>query len=152
MKLALQSIPYRALQKVSGVVVVLFALWLLGMPNPVLWGLMVAGLNFVPYLGPVVGVIVVALAALTTFESTAYAMLPPAVYFVINAIEGNLVTPAIMGRRLRMNPVAIFISLSLWGWIWGIPGALLATPLLLAFKTVCDHVVTLQPLGEFIGR
>lgn len=132
--------------------VVGFGLFLIGMPNPLLWGLMVAALNFVPYLGPLVGTTIVALAALSTFDSTLHALAAPALYFTINALEGNLITPAILGRRLRMNPVAIFISLSLWGWLWGIPGALLATPLLLAFKTVCDHVVTLQPLGEFIGR
>ncbi len=132
--------------------VVALALYFIGMPNPVLWGIMVALLNFIPYLGPLVGVTIVGLVAFVSFDSLAHALAAPAAYFCINALEGNLITPLIMGRRLQINPVAIFISLTFWGWIWGIPGALLAVPLLVALKIVCDNVATLRPLGEFIGQ
>ena len=127
-------------------------LWLLGMPNPVLWGFMVGVLNFVPYLGPLVGVSIIGLVAFVSFDSTAHAIAAPTLYFSINALEGNLITPLIMGRRLQLNPVAIFISLFFWGWIWGVAGALLAVPLLVSLKIVCDNVITLRPLGEFIGQ
>ena len=132
--------------------VVGLALWLLGMPNPVLWGFMVGVLNFVPYLGPLVGVSIIGLVAFVSFDSTAHAVAAPALYFSINALEGNLITPLIMGRQLQLNPVAIFVSLFFWGWIWGVAGALLAVPMLVSLKIVCDNVITLRPLGEFIGR
>lgn len=132
--------------------VVGFGFYLLGLPDPVLWGLMVAVLNFVPYLGPLVGVSIIGIVAFVSFESTAQALAAPALYFTINALEGNLITPLIMGRRLQLNPVAIFLSLTFWGWIWGLAGALLAVPLLVALKIVCDNVATLAPLGEFLGR
>ena len=127
-------------------------LYLLGMPNPVLWGVMVALLNFVPYLGAAVGVCIVALVAFVSIESTGRAVAAPLLYFAINSLEGNLITPLILGQRLQLNPVAIFISLTFWGWIWGVPGALLATPLLVSLKVICDNVITLRPLGAFIGR
>ena len=132
--------------------VVAFGLYLIGMPNPILWGIMVGLLNFIPYLGALVGVAIVGLVAFISFDSTLHALAAPALYFTINAIEGNLVTPMIMGRRLTLNPVAIFISLTFWGWMWGVMGALLAVPLLVAFKIVCDNITTLSPVGEFLGR
>lgn len=132
--------------------VVGFGFYLLGLPDPVLWGLMVAVLNFVPYLGPLVGVSIIGIVAFVSFESTVRALAAPALYFTINALEGNLVTPLVMGRRLQLNPVAIFLSLTFWGWIWGLAGALLAVPLLVALKIICDNVATLAPLGEFLGR
>lgn len=142
---------YTVINAVLGTVVGA-VLYLLGMPNPVLWGVMVALLNFVPYLGAVTGVSIVALAALVSIDSPGRALAAPALYFLINALEGNVITPIIMGQRLRLNPVAIFISLTFWGWLWGVAGALLATPLLVSLKIVCDNVATLHPLGEFIGR
>lgn len=139
-----------AINTVLGCTVAL-GLYLLGMPNPVLWGIMVGLLNFIPYLGPLIGVTIVGLVAFISFESTALALAAPALYFSINALEGNLITPMIMGRQLTLNPVAIFVSLTFWGWIWGILGALLAVPILVAIKIICDNVTTLAPLGEFLG-
>lgn len=127
-------------------------LWLVGMPNPILWGVMAAFLNFVPYLGPLVGIGVVALVALITFSDTTQILAGPAIYALLNSLEGGLVTPLIMGRRLQLNPVAIFLALIFWGWLWGIPGALLAVPLLAMFKIVCDNVDLLRPVGQFLGR
>lgn len=128
------------------------ALWLLGMPNPVLWGVVAGVLNYVPYLGGLVGYVIVGLVALTTYDSAGQALLAPGVYFVLNIIEGNIVTPAVLGRELTLNPVMIFVWLIFWTWIWGIPGALLAIPLLAMTKIVADNVETLSPLGAFLGR
>lgn len=128
------------------------AMWLLDMPNPLLWGVMGGFLNFVPYLGPLVGVTIVAAASLLTFDTVGRAALAPLSYFLLNTIEGSLVTPAIMGRRLSLNPVAVFVSLVFWGWIWGIPGALMAVPLVVTTKIICDHYEPLSGFGEFLGR
>jgi predicted PurR-regulated permease PerM len=132
------------------VVGVAMALW--GLPNPVLWGMMAAVLNFVPYLGALIGVTVVALVALTQFDGAAYALLVPLTYYILTASEGFLVTPILLGRRLILNPVVIFLGLVFWGWLWGIPGMLLAVPLLAIFKIFCDQIKPLESVGEFMGR
>jgi len=128
------------------------ALWLVGMPNPILWGILAGVLNYVPYLGGLIGYIIVGFVALTSFEETGRALLAPGLYFLLNVIEGNFITPAVLGRELTLNPVMIFTWLIFWGWIWGIPGALLAIPLLAMTKIVADNIETLAPLGAFLGR
>jgi predicted PurR-regulated permease PerM len=128
------------------------ALWLVGMPNAVLWGVVAAVLNFVPYVGAVVNMVILGLAALLTFETTAQALVVPGVFFVINMIEGNLLTPMIYGNRMRLNTVALFIGLVFWWYLWGIPGAILAVPIMAAIKIVCDHIESLAPVGEFLGK
>ena len=128
------------------------AMWLLEMPNPVLWGIMAGVLNYIPYLGGLVGYVIVGFVALTTFETTGRALMVPGAYFLLNIIEGNFITPTILGRELTLNPVMIFTWLIFWGWIWGVPGALLAIPLLAMTKIVADNVETLAPLGAFLGR
>jgi len=128
------------------------ATWALGMPNPVLWGVMAAVLNYIPYVGGLIGYAVVGFVALVTFESTGRALLVPGVYLVLNIAESNILTPAILGRGLTLNPVMIFTWLIFWGWIWGIPGALIAIPLLAMTKLVADNIETLAPLGAFLGR
>jgi len=133
-------------------VVVGVAMRLAGMPNPILWGVTAGLLNFVPYLGAVVTVCVLALVSLITFESLGRALVAPLVYVAINAVEGYLLTPMLLGRRLTLNPVVIFLGLIVWGWMWGIAGALLAVPILATFKIFCDHIEPLAPIGEFLGR
>lgn len=128
------------------------AMYLLGMPNPFLWGVLAGLLNFIVYLGPVVGITIIALVAITSFDNVAQAVLPPLAYFVINGIEGNFVTPFILGRRLLMNPIVIFLSLLIWGWLWGVPGALIAVPMVVILKIICDNTKSLKPVGEFLGR
>lgn len=128
------------------------AMYLLGMPNPFLWGVVAGLLNFIMYLGPVVGITVIALVAFTTFDNVTEAVLPPLAYFVINGIEGNFVTPFILGRRLVMNPIVIFLALLFWGWLWGVPGALIAVPIVVILKIICDNTESLKPVGEFLGR
>jgi len=128
------------------------ALWLVGMPNPVLWGVVAAVLNFVPYVGAVVNIVILGLAALLTFETTSQALVVPAAFFAINLVEGNLITPMIYGNRMRLNTVALFIGLVFWWYLWGIPGAILAVPLMAAIKIVCDHIESLAPVGAFLGK
>jgi len=124
---------------------------LLGMPNPVLWGVVAGVLNFVPYLGATAMTVILGLAALLAFEDTSRALLVPAVPIVVNMIEGNFLTPMIQGKRMQMNTVALFIGLVFWWYLWGIPGAILAVPMMSAMKIMCDHIESLAPIGEFLG-
>jgi predicted PurR-regulated permease PerM len=133
-------------------IVVAGALYLLGMPSPALWGAMVALLEFVPYLGAAAIVVVLTIAALTTFDAVGHALLIPASFLAINLIQGNLISPLLYSRRLTLNPVALFVGLAFWWWIWGIPGAFVAVPLMATFKIFCDHIDALAPIGEFLGQ
>ena len=128
------------------------AMYLLGMPNPWLWGVMAAVLSYIPYLGALVGLTTVTLVAILTFEDVFRIVLVPLVYFTVDTIQANLIFPMALGRRLALNPVMIFIWLIFCGWIWGIIGALLAVPLLAIIKIICDQVEQLAPVGEFLGR
>ncbi|RHW16336.1 AI-2E family transporter [Sphingomonas gilva] len=113
-----------------------WGLWMMGMPSPLMWGGIVALLNFVPYLGPILAAFLLALGGLMTFADIWMAMAPAALMIAAHTIEANFITPLIVGRRLTINPILILISLSFWGWIWGAPGALLAVPLLIIIQTV----------------
>lgn len=127
------------------------AVGLLGLPNPVMWGAMVALLNFIPYLGALVGIVCITLGAIMSYDSFSYALLFPAVYLGFAVLEGNFVTPWVMGRSLTLNPVMILLSIIFWGWMWGIAGIILAVPILGAFKIFCVHVEPLQPIAEFLS-
>jgi predicted PurR-regulated permease PerM len=127
-------------------------MYLLGMPNPILWGAMAALLTFIPYLGHMFGIVVVMLVAAITFDGLSSIFMVGAVYGGLALLEGWLVTPMILGQRLEINPVVLIVGLMLWGWIWGIGGALLAVPILVAFKIFCDHVEPLASVGDFIGK
>ena len=128
-----------------------FAMYLLRMPNPVLWGAMASLFNFIPYFGPIAAATLLALAGSLTFEGWGRPLLPALVYLSLHAVESNFVTPTILGRRLTLNPVVIFVSLIFWSWVWGVAGALLAVPLLMIVKIVCDHFAPLQPIAEFLS-
>ncbi|MBK5187137.1 MAG: AI-2E family transporter [Gemmatimonadaceae bacterium] len=91
------------------------------------------------------------IAALTTFESVAHALLIPASFLLINIIQGNFVSPMLLGHRLAINPVALFVGLTFWFWVWGIPGAFVAVPLMATLKIFCDHIEVLASIGEFLG-
>ncbi|HWZ57890.1 MAG TPA: AI-2E family transporter [Gemmatimonadaceae bacterium] len=140
-----------AVINISEGVIVALAMWGLGMPTPIVWGAMVAALEFVPYIGMTIAVAVFTVAGLTTFASLPHALAAPAVFFVINFFVGNVVSPLIMSKRLTLNPVAMFIGLIFWWWVWGAAGALLGVPLLAAFKILCDHIESLASVGEFLG-
>ena len=126
-------------------------MYLLGMPNPALWGVMAMFLNYIPYLGAFTGMIIVAITAVLTFDEPLRIVAPPLAYFLIQALEGNFITPSALGTRLALNRVIIFVWLIFWGWIWGIPGALLAVPLLAIVKIICHHFDALSPLEEFLA-
>src|SRR5262245_56875026 len=127
------------------------AVGLLGLRNPVMWGVMVTLLNFVPYLGALTGIICMTIGAALSFDSLGYAFVFPAVYLSFGVLEGSFITPWIMGRSLTLNPVIILLSLTFWGWMWGIAGIILAVPILAAFKIVCAHIKPMEPLAEFLS-
>jgi len=127
------------------------AVGLLGLRNPVMWGVMVALLNFVPYLGALTGIICMTIGAALSFDSLGYAFVFPAVYLSFGVLEGSFITPWIMGRSLTLNPVIILLSLTFWGWMWGIVGIILAVPILAAFKILCAHIKPMEPLAEFLS-
>jgi len=133
-------------------IVVALALWLLGMPNVVLWGVMVAALEFVPYLGAATATVVLGVAGLSQFDQLGHALMIPGAYLLINLVQSNLITPMMLGHRLTLNPVAIFVGLAFFFWIWGVPGAFLAVPILATMKIVCDNIESLEALGEFLGQ
>jgi predicted PurR-regulated permease PerM len=128
------------------------AMFLLGMPNPILWGAMAAVLNFIPYLGALIGIGTIGLVALLIFDEPARILLPPLVYFALTTFEAYFVTPSLLARRLMLNPVAVFLALILFTWMWGAAGALLAVPMLASFKICSDHIEALQPVGVMLGR
>lgn len=131
--------------------VIAFAMYLLDMPNPLLWGMMVALFNFVPYLGALASLVVLFLAAFVTFEDLSRALLVGGVFFTVNALEAYVITPTLLGRRMRINPVAIFVTMIFFGWAWGVYGLLLAVPMLTTFKLLCDHIPPMEPVGELLS-
>lgn len=124
---------------------------LLGMPLPYLWGLVIFFLNFIPYVGSVVGVVLSGFMAIVTFDSIGYALLVPLSYVLWSLVESEFVKPQILGRRLQMNAVAILLGLAFFSWLWGIAGAAIAVPMLVTIKVFCDNFEGLSGLGEFIA-
>lgn len=127
-------------------------LWAIDVPNPVLWGSVAIVLNFVPYLGALAGMSLVAVVAMVSMPSFEQALLAPAWYFFCNAVEGQFVTPALVGRRLRINAVAVFLAIAFWGWLWGVVGVFIAVPLLIIVKVFCSHVDGFGALDEFLSE
>ena len=111
-------------------------LWQLGMDSPIMWGGIVAVLNYIPYLGPIASALLLFVGGLMVFPDAWAALLPPTIFVGLHMIEANLVTPMIVDKRLTINPLAILVALSFWSWVWGTTGALLAVPLLIIMKTV----------------
>jgi len=112
------------------------ALWLLGMPSPIMWGGIVAVANYIPYLGPIVAALLLFVGGLMTYPDIWGALWPPAVFICFHLVEANFFTPMVVGHRLTVSPLSILVSLSFWAWIWGTTGALLAVPLLIIMKTI----------------
>jgi predicted PurR-regulated permease PerM len=127
------------------------ALWLIGLPDPVLWGLLTFGLEFIPYLGGTIMIGLLAIVGFTTFDSLGHILAAPGSYLAITTLQNNLVSPLVYGQRLRLNPVAVFVGVLFWWSLWGVPGAFLAVPIIATFKVLGDHVPRLRPLGEFLG-
>jgi predicted PurR-regulated permease PerM len=118
------------------------ALWLIGMPSPMMWGGIVALLNFIPYFGPMLAAVLMGLGGLMVFDDVWVALLPAAIQVGFHLVEANAITPMVLGRRLTMNPLLILVSLTFWGWVWGTPGALLGVPLLIILQTVISAAGT----------
>lgn len=131
--------------------VIALGLWALGMPNPLVWGAAAALLNFLPYVGALITIVLVTVMALISFDTIFYALLAPAFVILCDIVEGQFVTPMVVGRRLEINAVAILIAIAFWSWLWGFVGALMAVPLLVVIKVFCDHFDGLSHVGNFLA-
>ena len=109
-------------------------LYLIGIEDALLWGVLAGLLNFIPYVGSLIGVIILTLAGLVQFGVQPMALLPPGVYFLLNLMESQFVTPTVLGRNMQLNPLIVVLWLLVWGWLWGAVGVLLAVPLLVCIK------------------
>ena len=127
------------------------ALTLIGIPYAYIWGVAAFGLNYLPFIGAAIGTFAIAGFSIITFDSFAYALLAPAAYFTLTSIEGQFVTPTVLGRRLEMNTVSVFLTVVVWGWLWSVPGALMAVPFLVLLKVICDNFESLSVLGSFLS-
>jgi predicted PurR-regulated permease PerM len=133
-------------------VAVSLSLYLMGMPNPLLWGAVTFLFNFIPYVGPFIMLVLLALVGFSAFESITAALAAPGVFLLLNTIEGQFVTPTVLGRRLALDPAVVFVWLMLWGWLWGVTGFLLAGPLLACFGILCRHIEAMRPVGILISN
>jgi predicted PurR-regulated permease PerM len=123
---------------------------LAGMPTAMLWGALHAMLNFIPYLGAITGLAITGLVAFISFDTIARQLIPPAIYLGVMVLD-NFASPMVLGKRLVLNPVLVFVSLMLWGWLWGIAGILIAIPLLLVLKIICDHIPDWERFGRILS-
>ena len=128
------------------------AFFVLGVPSSFLWGVVAFAANFVPFFGPMAAFVVYVIVSVVAFDSVFHMVLPPLAFIVISQIEGNIITPAIMGRSMQLSPILVLISLAFWGWMWGIGGALVAVPILAITKIVCDKFDNLKPIAVMIGH
>lgn len=126
------------------------AMYFYGLGDPILWGAVAFLLNYVPILGPMVGVGMFGLVGLLSFDSLGFALLPAGIYLLIHVIEGEFITPMILAKRLTLNPVLIILSLIFWYWMWGVAGAILAVPILAMIKIICDRIKPLMAVGHFL--
>jgi predicted PurR-regulated permease PerM len=121
-----------------------------GLGDPVLWGTVACLLNYVPILGPMIGVITFVFVGLLSIETLWLAFAPAGVYLLIHIIEGETVTPMLLAKRFTINPVLVILSVVFWYWMWGVPGAILAMPMLAVTKIICDRIQPLSAFGHFI--
>jgi predicted PurR-regulated permease PerM len=123
---------------------------LIGLPNPVLWGVLAFLLNYIPYIGAAATLIVISIVALLTFDSWSHILQAPLLFLLLTALEGQVVTPSVVGRRLTINPILVLVSILFWGWIWGIAGAVLGVPFLAAFMVAAKFYKPLQPIRKIL--
>lgn len=124
---------------------------LLGLPNPLMWGALAAVFNYVPFFGAIAGTITMGFAALIAFDSVTYALLIPIAFVLLTTVEGNFLTPMILGHSIALNPIVVFASLMFWGWMWGLGGIILAVPLLTITKLVTEAFETTTPVARLIS-
>ncbi len=134
-----------------GVVVALGA-WVMGLDAPIMWGGLAALLNFIPYVGPLLMVVLLGLFGIGSAESVFVGLIPAAAYLGLHTVEANVITPAVLGARFTMNPVLILLALSYFGWIWGVAGALLSVPILLTLTALVDHLGRPNFIGFIFGE
>jgi predicted PurR-regulated permease PerM len=142
----------QVLTSVAVAVATWLALWRLGIEEPLVWGVFAGVMNIVPYFGPLIVTAGLAIIAFLQFGSVERAALVAGVALAITTIEGVFLTPHLLSRAASLNHVAIFVAIAFWSWAWGVPGMLLAVPMLMAMKAVCDHVEGLKGIGEFMGQ
>lgn len=135
-----------ALGTVTGVVMAV-----LGLPNSLLWGVLAGLLGYIPYLGPFVMFLIISTVSILTFDDLVRILLPVAAFALLETIEGHFTTPWIVGRRLTLNPIAVFVFILFWGSLWGVLGAVLAVPILISIKIVCDGRPGLAPVSALLG-
>jgi predicted PurR-regulated permease PerM len=125
-------------------------MWLCGVGDPLLWGTLAFVLNYVPILGPMAGMVLFAGAGVLSLGVTWDAALPVGLYFGVHVLEGEFATPMLLARRFTINPVAVILALVFWYWLWGVPGAILAVPMLAIAKIICDALTPLRAFGHFL--
>lgn len=126
--------------------------WAFGLPMPWFWGALVALLNFVPYIGAGVSAVLLLLAGMAFTESFSQALLLVASFIGVTFVEGQLINPVLVGKRLELNHTIVFVALLFWGWLWGVGGMLLAVPLLIIVKKFADHTPGWEAVAEFLAR
>jgi predicted PurR-regulated permease PerM len=124
--------------------------WAIGLGDPLLWGAVAFLLNYVMFLGPLLGVVLFFFVGTLTFDSLSMAALPAVLYFCIHMAEGEFITPMLLARRFTLNPVLVILSLVFWFWMWSVPGAILAVPILAVTKIICDRIRPLAVFGHFL--
>lgn len=132
-------------------VAVSIATWLLGMPSPLVWGVMAMTLNFIPIVGAFIGSLIIFFVALVNFEAAYYAFVVAGVYGALTAIEGQIITPSILGRSLEMSPILVFLSIAVWGWMWGLIGVFLSVPILIAVRMTSEQYQSLTTMATVLG-
>jgi predicted PurR-regulated permease PerM len=128
------------------------ALWAFGFEQYILWGVLSGVFNSIPYVGPLLVTGAVGVVAFVQFDDVLKTIYVSATTFGITSLEGFVLTPMLMGRAAQMNPVAVFVGLLFWSWIWGLWGTVLAVPMLMMLKAICDHVEDLRAVGELLGE
>ena len=128
------------------------ALWAIGLQQPAVWGLTAGVFNSIPYFGPIIVTGGLTVVAFLQFGTLTMALAVAGIALAITSLEGWLLTPTLLSRAANMNQVAVFVGLIFWSWIWGVWGMLLAVPMLMIVKSVCDHIEDLQPVGQFLGE
>jgi predicted PurR-regulated permease PerM len=124
---------------------------ILGISDPFLWGTLAAVLSFAPYVGEFAIVVLLSLAGILTFDNLVQAFVAPAIYLVLMTICWQGVVPFVVGRRMTLSPVAVFITIIVLGWMWGVVGALVAVPVLASLKIICERIGPLHPVAEFLS-
>ncbi len=128
------------------------AMWWLGMPEPALFGVVAFVLNYIPYIGAILGVALATVIGLVSLPNIGQALAAGGIYLMLTAIEGQFITPWWIGRSLRLNTVVVFLSVTLWAWLWSVVGMIVATPLLVSFRVLCEHIPALEGVGHFLSE